>query len=360
MPKMLIGKVVGPQGIQGERGIQGEKGERGQDGNVVLNTLYPLTATDVSEIREIPDYIPSIPKEYFEHKYWALIIKNTTNVFRFVYSDQSELLLKLNDKQVFSMFAKDNSSIYSCKYEEGTGWSAISYASTASIDDYKGVLQCNHVIYDETTGKYVSPQYELKQTKGTTEDIASYKGKQGQIIINSDDNSIHVMDGEKLGGHKIKTVDMNYKDLTTTNKDIIGAINEVFQFANDTLSNMQELYTEAIVGRGGTVSKVGDVATVDEILSGIDSIPIGGGSVDDSDIKGKLLGVLYRILPSKSKSLNEKSTMDEIIDVFNLIDCASELKDEVITDVRETDFNCISDNVPQQNGINPRVQIEFI
>jgi hypothetical protein len=46
---------------------------------------------------------------------------------------------------------------------------------------------------------------EVSQLRGSTEAINSYVGKQGQLIVNTDDYSLHVMDGITAGGHKIST-----------------------------------------------------------------------------------------------------------------------------------------------------------
>ena len=66
-------------------------------------------------------------------------------------------------------------------------------------------------------------------------------------------------------------------DGTVTDEQIPSAklvkekLNEVFQYSNDA----QNEYETAIIGKGGTVSKVGDVATKSEIVSGIESISEG-------------------------------------------------------------------------------------
>ena len=54
-------------------------------------------------------------------------------------------------------------------------------------------------------------------------------------------------------------------------KEVKEKLNEVFQYSNDA----QNEYETAIIGKGGTVSKVGDVATKSEIVSGIESISEG-------------------------------------------------------------------------------------
>ena len=52
---------------------------------------------------------------------------------------------------------------------------------------------------------------EVQQVRGNTANINKYKGKQGQIVINTDDNSIHIMDGKTLGGYKIEPVSSVYR-----------------------------------------------------------------------------------------------------------------------------------------------------
>ena len=173
--------------------------------------------------------------------------------------------------KILVVSAKDGSQVISYTYTSET-WQSEEVLEVASLDDANGILQCNHIILNTIDGTCIYPQQELIQTTGTATEISTYKGKQGQIVINTDDNSIHVMDGVNNGGHKVKTVDMDYTDLATESKNVIGAINEVFQFANDTVNNMQEAYAQAIVGKGGEVAKAGEAYTKAEIVAGIESI----------------------------------------------------------------------------------------
>ena len=267
----------GPKGDTGPQGPQGEVGPQGPSGNVYADGIYAIGVTNLSDYRAVPDYVTEIPKEYFYHKYWALIVEASTENFRFAYSDSSELTLKNTDGNKYALYASSG-DITSCKYVDGA-WNVGTYTWTGVIDDYKGLILCNHPIYDQVNGFYIYPQQYSAETTGTTEEISTYVGKQGQLVVNSDDHSIYVMDGVNAGGHKVKTVDMEYAELATESKGVVSAINEVFQFANDTLNNMQDTYALAIVGKGGEVAKAGDVYTQDEIVAGIESITTGGSAL---------------------------------------------------------------------------------
>lgn len=58
-----------------------------------------------------------------------------------------------------------------------------------------------------TTGEITtSIVTEIQQARGISSSLYGYMGKAGQIVVNIDDNSIHVMDGVTLGGHKISPI----------------------------------------------------------------------------------------------------------------------------------------------------------
>ena len=59
------------------------------------------------------------------------------------------------------------------------------------------------IIYTESTAVDVS------QLKGTSENINAYEGVDAQLIVNSDDHTLHIMDGVKKGGYKLATTDMS-------------------------------------------------------------------------------------------------------------------------------------------------------
>ena len=46
---------------------------------------------------------------------------------------------------------------------------------------------------------------KVQQARGISSSLEKYIGKEGQIVVNTDDYSIHVMDGVKLGGYKISS-----------------------------------------------------------------------------------------------------------------------------------------------------------
>lgn len=49
----------------------------------------------------------------------------------------------------------------------------------------------------------IVPPFEQQQAGATTQDLAEYVGKPKQLVVNTDDYSLHVMDGKTKGGHKV-------------------------------------------------------------------------------------------------------------------------------------------------------------
>ena len=46
---------------------------------------------------------------------------------------------------------------------------------------------------------------EVQQLRGDFIGVSEYQGKQGQLVVNTDDNTVHVMDGVNAGGTKLAT-----------------------------------------------------------------------------------------------------------------------------------------------------------
>lgn len=141
--------------------------------------------------------------------------------------------------------------------------------------------------------------------------------------------------------------------MTATN--VQEALEQVFQFSNDA----QSTYEATIIGKGGVVSKVGAIPTKSEIVTGIESIPVGVGG-DDSKTKEKLLNVLYRLMPNSIKAVNADSTIDEIINQFDLAGGVWILNDDVTCDTQETLFDNLVQAVIKPNAPNTAVEVEFI
>ena len=134
-------------------------------------------------------------------------------------------------------------------------------------------------------------------------------------------------------------------DDTCTDKQVPSAkavydkLEEVFQSSNDA----QNEYETAIIGKGGTVSKVGDVATKSEILDGIESISVGE---DITPIHDTITDLGYNATDLTNLSIDKtahiiskwfvlKSTtdnVDTILDVANTDTFTDWMTDDEITD----------------------------
>lgn len=44
---------------------------------------------------------------------------------------------------------------------------------------------------------------QVQWGRGTTGQVATYTGPSGEIVVNTDDNSLHVQDGATAGGHRL-------------------------------------------------------------------------------------------------------------------------------------------------------------
>ena len=185
--------------------------------------------------------------------------------------------------------------------------------STITITDVNGTTSAE--VYDGTDGL---DGKDFTYDMFTPEQLQALKGADGQNGANGEDGytpikGVDYFDGEKgekgdAGQDGIDGVNPLYmgadvptsgdvaiwldtseegvlkaKDIPIDGIDGITASNvqtaiaEVFQFANDTLNDMQDSYATTIVGKGGTVSKAGEVYTQEEINAGINSIE--GGSL---------------------------------------------------------------------------------
>lgn len=99
---------------------------------------------------------------------------------------------------------------------------------------------------------------EVKIRRGTTAEHSAFTGAEGEITVDTTKKTVVVHDGLTAGGIPLATE---------------SAVNECLQSVSD---GKAALVTD-ITTMGGTVTKAGDVATFDELGSGILSIPTGGG-----------------------------------------------------------------------------------
>ena len=128
--------------------------------------------------------------------------------------------------------------------------------------------------------------------------------------------------------------------------------------------SMQSTYEDAISLKGGTVTKVGDVATMEEIVSGIDSIPVGGdvGGSDDSEIKESILNILYRLLPKTADLVNLDSSFEDIFNQFNTISGVQVISEQIGINLENILTGNPIEVMPTlpQNAIRDNVSIETI
>ena len=106
-------------------------------------------------------------------------------------------------------------------------------------------------------------------------------GTTGQVLVkaNNTDNTVTWADA---GNPSASNITFDNTDTSLESNTVQNAINEVFQYANDLVddhNNALVLYKQTIVGKGGTVEQVGNIPSINEINSGIESIPQNGGSL---------------------------------------------------------------------------------
>ena len=91
---------------------------------------------------------------------------------------------------------------------------------------YKEIITNSEDVYNQLVAIGISEDIiictqntfsKVQQLRGTTEKISEYKGEQGQIVVNTDDNTIHVMDGETLGGTKLVNEEMMSNAINNVN-----------------------------------------------------------------------------------------------------------------------------------------------
>lgn len=135
--------------------------------------------------------------------------------------------------------------------------------STSKIEGASDNFNLEHPAFglnDETGAFYVvnngigekfsfnTSKVTVSQTKDNSENISLYAGVAGQIVVNTDDNSIHIMDGTTKGGTKIGGA-IDYKpDLgTVTEEGWVKSIN--FPFKTSAVSTFE--YQEKLYSAGG-------------------------------------------------------------------------------------------------------------
>lgn len=115
-------------------------------------------------------------------------------------------------------------------------------------------------------------------------------------------------------------------DMTSTN--VQSAIEEVFQ----SLDNMQVAYETSIIGKGGTVSKAGEVATKTEIVAGIESI--SGGTSGQSVFTETDINSIEEVIKQKSGTVEKASTVATVTEIQAGIESIPGKNEMMISDTK--------------------------
>lgn len=171
-----------------------------EDLGVLNNTVY------------LPSELPPIPSDITNY----VIIKHSDNSYA-LYSVLADYLVGdelviMNDKTFGKVLKLKVSGSPFDKYVVSNGsWSRLKNYYHFTMDDVVNVITNNFVVKDVTITpsvvyeiKYTNKRIEKQQLRGTTDEIKQYIGKEGQIVVNKDTNSICIMDGVTKGGHDLK------------------------------------------------------------------------------------------------------------------------------------------------------------
>ena len=196
----LEGVPIQMGGTSNGSGGSGTAGPPGQDGKDFVVTSDVTFSFDYGNLDNMIPYPIDKIKPTFDmmkHKYWAITKMNET-AMRFVASDSYPLVIKLNDSGDPAIAATSGNIT---SYNNSTGeWVSGSYtSSTVKI----GIINCNHTIENQITGEFITPKVTQQQMRGSTEQLNNYAGERGQLVVNTDTYSLHVMDGITPGGHPV-------------------------------------------------------------------------------------------------------------------------------------------------------------
>lgn len=143
--------------------------------------------------------------------------------------------------------------------------------------------------------------FERQQLKGNDDVVKEYLGRRGQIVYNETTGTLHAMDGTVKGGKALATKE---------------ELDTVFQSVSSGKSKVET----AITGKGGTVSKVGQVATFDELVTAINTIVLSDPDhVCREDGKQELLDMMISKLPSLESKLTIDSSLHDFAYYLNMI-----------------------------------------
>lgn len=259
----------------------------------------------------------------------------------------------------------------------------------------------------------ITKEISLQHKRGSSAKVNAYKGKIGEIVVNTDDFSIKVMDGVTPGGHSISgtsnlenyytkmqtdnmvsqmvekesgktlisenklllidnheldissnkmNIDTNKTNIERNSERIVSLdarVEEAFQH----VSNGKTLLETAITDKGGTVSKVNNTATFEELATGINTITT-------TDIAGKqiILDAILFKMPELKGQLTIDNTWEQYAYYIKLIGPKNiEVEDRVsLTTVAldnklltRDEVNITHDN-PIKNGLEDRLTLTAI
>ena len=292
----------GPQGPQGEQGQQGPQGEPGvslTDEQTANLGKIPTLEEQIKEHLENHPVGGEFPSDLGDLSFGYNIIypSNWTNgdIATLIHWHSTDAMYLFSSKNITSIISnrlnvKGAWVIYNTTFTtDFTG--ATYYNSDFSFPIVNSTVYYNMITYDESIYNMINQAgfgsrvellsddvikyYNIQQMRGNSENINSYVGLQGQLVVNTDTNQIHIMDGVTPGGHaqnggedeELVTL-IGDTELPTESKTITGAIAELFQ----SVSNGIDLIAAAITDKGGIVSG----KDFNSLADAIASLQIGG------------------------------------------------------------------------------------
>ena len=126
----------------------------------------------------------------------------------------------------------------------------------------------------------------MQQVRGSSESISTYVGSSGQIVVNTDDNTVHVMDGVNAGGTKLARVEELENKANISDLENLATKEEVDEKISNIASEIEVEILDALN------KKVDDIVLTDDNFLNfyandvlIKSIKIEGSNVNFEEIE---------------------------------------------------------------------------
>lgn len=255
----------------------------------------------------MPGFVP--PTDYDRNKKYLLLLYNGNGIVKLLMEDPQCNTTNINSNKIWTLvrqtdevsFDFSNREPSSNNYELSKIRKAnIYYSSQAALDLVPLSVQ-NQFENKKTILGGAANVIEVSNVTGTNADMELYAGTEGQIVYNKETKTIHAMDGVTAGGKALATKE---------------ELDQVFQSVSSGKSKVET----AITDKGGTVSKVGQVATFDELVTAINTIPIGDPDhVCREEGKQELLDMMISKLPSLENKLTIDSSLHDFAHYLNMI-----------------------------------------